>query len=349
MRACVLGPPASGKSSIVAALCKHYKLHHIKIKDVISEAIEALEKSAARADADENEDDDGKAQEDQELLDSINESKESNNGRIEDQYIIRFYRDKLHSMPCQNQGFILDGFPKTEEQAKELFAADDEEEQEENSKIPVYDKATMPEVVLSLDAPDDFLKQRVMNLPEGVVAGTHNTESGLNRRLAEFRSLNEEDNTVLNYFDELEIHPEHIDITKETNENNSSTIEQIIKIMGEPRNYGPTPEELAEAEKAETEKRLKKEQEEKQEREMKELAEAKQREEQEKEWARRLEEVKKQELELLENQAIPLRNYLMKHVMPTLTQGLIECCKVRPDDAIDYMAEYLFRNNPQVD
>ena len=25
-------------------------------------------------------------------------------------------------MPCQNQGFILDGFPKTYEQAKQLFA-----------------------------------------------------------------------------------------------------------------------------------------------------------------------------------------------------------------------------------
>ena len=50
-----------------------------------------------------------------------------------------------------------------------------------------------------------------------------------------------------------------------------------------------------------------------------------------------MEEVKKQEQELLENQSIPLRNYLMKHVMPTLTQGLIESCKVRPDDAIDYL------------
>ena len=27
----------------------------------------------------------------------------------------------------------------------------------------------------------------------------------------------------------------------------------------------------------------------------------------------------------------------MKHVMPTLTQGLIDACKVRPDDAIDYL------------
>ena len=96
--------------------------------------------------------------------------------------------------------------------------------------------------MISLDASDDFLKTRVMNLPERVVAGTHNTEEGththarthahthththththsqdftnvhvslgLLRRLSLFRSQNEEDNTVLNYFDELEIHPEHI-------------------------------------------------------------------------------------------------------------------------------------------
>jgi len=51
----------------------------------------------------------------------IKESKENNNGRIDDSLIIRFYRDKLHSMPCQNQGFVLDGFPKTYEQAKDLF------------------------------------------------------------------------------------------------------------------------------------------------------------------------------------------------------------------------------------
>ena len=51
----------------------------------------------------------------------------------------------------------------------------------------------------------------------------------------------------------------------------------------------------------------------------------------------RLSEVKRQEQELLENQSIPLRNYLMKHVMPTLAQGLIECCKMRPDDPVDFV------------
>ena len=32
--------------------------------------------------------------------------------------------------------------------------------------------------MVSLEAPDEFLKNRVMNLPESVVAGTHNTEEG---------------------------------------------------------------------------------------------------------------------------------------------------------------------------
>ena len=34
------------------------------------------------------------------------------------------------------------------------------------------------EVVVSLDADDGFLKERVMNLPERVVAGTHYTQHG---------------------------------------------------------------------------------------------------------------------------------------------------------------------------
>ena len=40
---------------------------------------------------------------------------------------------------------------------------------------------------------------------------------------------------------------------------------------------------------------------------------------------------------MLETRSMPLRNYLMKHVMPTLTEGLIEACKVKPDDPVDYL------------
>ena len=124
LRATVMGPPAVGKTTVVKQLCEHYKLHHIHLKSVIDEALEELQKSAARVDAPEEEEgeDSGKAQEDSELLEQINQSKEENGGRIEDQFIKQFVRNKLNSKPCQNQGFILDGYPKTQEQAKELFA-----------------------------------------------------------------------------------------------------------------------------------------------------------------------------------------------------------------------------------
>ena len=51
MRVCVLGPPASGKSTVAGLLCKKYKLHHVTIKDVIDETMERLEASAARLEA----------------------------------------------------------------------------------------------------------------------------------------------------------------------------------------------------------------------------------------------------------------------------------------------------------
>merc|ERR1712154_642878 len=95
--------------------------------------------------------------------------------------------------------------------------------------------------------------------------------------------------------------------------------------------------------------RVKREAEEKAEKERKEAEELQDRRRRQEEWSQRLNEVKREEYELLEAQSIPLRNYLMKHVMPTLTQGLIDCCKTRPDDPIDYLAEFLFQHNPQID
>ena len=70
----------------------------------------------------------------------------------------------------------------------------------------------MPEFLFCLDADDAFLKARIMNLPENVVVGTHNTEKDLIRRLSDYRAANGEESTVLNYFDELEVHPIHIGI-----------------------------------------------------------------------------------------------------------------------------------------
>jgi adenylate kinase len=60
-----------------------------------------------------------------------------------------------------------------------------------------------------------------------------------------------------------------------------------------------------------------------------------------------LEQVKKQERDVLQIQSEPLRNYLLKYVMPTLTKGLIQVAKVRPEDPVDYLAEFLFQQNEE--
>ena len=138
------------------------------------------------------------------------------------------------------------------------------------------------------------------------------------------------------------------------------------KQVGSPHNYGPTPEELAEVTEKEAKGKVRecdlmleydspqhpqadqaakvaREDAGKREKEAKDLA-VKQ-----SDWSKKLIEVKHQEQETLEAASLPLRTYLMKHIMPTLTAGLLEVCKARPDDPVDCLAEYLFKLNPQID
>jgi adenylate kinase len=39
----------------------------------------------------------------------------------------------------------------------------------------------------------------------------------------------------------------------------------------------------------------------------------------------------------------------MSEVIPTLTEGLIEVTKVRPEDPVDFLAEWIFKKNPSLD
>merc|ERR1712232_1104553 len=55
----------------------------------------------------------------------------------------------------------------------------------------------------------------------------------------------------------------------------------------------------------------------------------------------RLEIIARHEEEQKQLQAMPLRGYLMEHMVPSLTEGLIELCKVLPEDPVDYLASYL--------
>ena len=102
-----------------------------------------------------------------------------------------------------------------------------------------------------------------MNLPEKLVQDTHNTEEGLQRRLAEYRMANNDDETVTNVFEE-EYEIEIIKYTPDVIEDDKSylhkTIVDAIKIknMNDPRNYGLTPEEKDLIRRVENEERIRK-------------------------------------------------------------------------------------------
>ena len=128
-----------------------------------------------------------------------------------------------------------------------------------------------------------------MNLPEKLVQDTHNTEEGLTRRLAEYRELNNEDNTVTNVFEE-EFELEIIKIAPEFLEEDKSylhkSVADMIKVthMKDPRNYGLTSEEKAELKRIEMETKLIREREQREERERLEAEEAAERIKKQNEW-----------------------------------------------------------------
>eukprot|EP00117_Sycon_ciliatum_P034196 scpid58088/ scgid3574/ Adenylate kinase 7 len=350
IRACILGPPGVGKSKVAARLCKEYKIEHVNTSGVIEENLEQLRQSMARTTQEDEEDDaeEEKAQEDRALMEAVEAGKAENGGRLTDEHVIDFYKRTLTSPPCRNQGFIMEGYCKTMEQAKTLYAPDEDDDGEEEDAVD-YNKAIMPEVVIVLEATDNFLKTRIMNLPESVVAASsHYSEERFIQKLDEYRRLNTDDVTVANYFDELEIHPNTIDAECATTlEEIDMLADMIKKKIGEPRNYGRSAidrQAIARAKQIQEEERLATEQ---QERKLQAEADAKELKAAQAKWASRYAEVKLQEEELLAERAAPMRDFLMKHIMPTLTAGMSECMKVRPEDPIDFLAEYLFKNNPE--
>lgn len=66
------------------------------------------------------------------------------------------------------------------------------------------------EHVFALDATDDFLTKRVQGLPQSVAEKMRYTQEEFVPRLTRYRQLSTAEETLLDYFDELEIHPEHI-------------------------------------------------------------------------------------------------------------------------------------------
>lgn len=68
----------------------------------------------------------------------------------------------------------------------------------------------------------------------------------------------------------------------------------------------------------------------------------------EKQAKKRMDDLQVEERDALSGKSIALRNYLNENVIPTLTEGLIETCKILPEDPLDYLAEYLFKHSNDI-
>ncbi|XP_013870875.1 adenylate kinase 7 [Austrofundulus limnaeus] len=334
VKLCLLGPPAVGKSTVAEKLCQYYRIHHVHVHSLLEETDTQRQEKRTGADPE------------HEASAAGNMSLETTEGQLDEQQICEILQEKLESKVCRNHGFVLEGFPHTYDQAKRIFSAEEPETQDSEpmSRTPWYNKIITPEHVFALDASDDFLTRRVQALPESVAEKTHLTQDRFLPRLQTFRRLNRAEDTLLDFFHQREIHPQHIDVSTDDPEC-THVLKKIKEIVGVPKNYGASPEEQEEEEQRRAEERRQSLAAEAVQRKHSRAAALVELAAQHEDWHRNLLEVRRQQGELLGAQALPLRNYLMKHVMPSLTQAMSECCRVKPHDPVDFLAEHLLHNN----
>ncbi|OWZ10666.1 Adenylate kinase [Phytophthora megakarya] len=303
--------------------------------------------------------------------------------------LVALLRWKLRSAACRNQGYVLDGLPISAPQAEQIFVQEpivdnvneggpsEEANGEENAggepATPAVDVEAMlaslkprrqvevPNRVIVLQAPRAMLEIRAQALSEAEAERSENTQEAFARRFDEFEGTIEAleaffekprahvDVTAVNGVEvlELTLRDEH----GYRDESSFATpIQRYMEQGGRaPRNFHPTQAELREQHRvAEMQAREAEIRAAQLTREQDAQDEAAQQQKLARERAR-LELLHREETELLETRAKPLRTYLMDTVLPALTEGMLEVVKVQPTDPIDYLAEFLFRKGQELE
>ena len=60
---------------------------------------------------------------------------------------------------------------------------------------------------------------------------------------------------------------------------------------------------------------------------------------------KRIEAIKIDKAQIDQFDNFSTRKFLLLNIMPILTKGLLEVCKINPIDPIDYLADFLFKNS----
>ena len=215
------GPPASGKTHYAERLSLYYNIPRVHAKE-ISARIFALAKFEEGQGTEDGERIKGKIDEiKQQMVEAIEAARgdvaepeeidrEKLIVRLPDDLMFEFLRKRLTENDCRNRGYILDGFPRTYNQAREIFLIKkkkfdketgeeiiEEEEAPEEGKEKSWEgyeirQDIFPKSFILFDAKsDEQLLQRIKDtLSEQEVFGTHNNGADMKRRIAQYRLAN---------------------------------------------------------------------------------------------------------------------------------------------------------------
>lgn len=213
------------------------------------------------------------------------------------------------------------------------------------------DSTTMVDSVIFLSISEELASNRSKNLSHHIVG--HDDQEGFNRRWGRFSLQQDFDhgsaNPIIFIQDSIEI-LELSEIIAADTERAMKLIEMYCasssggsKGKGRPSNYHPTPEEQFESS---TKARVRAEEvalAAKIDAQAKSTQEGAQRARYDSNASLRRAAVLLEDAMLIEASSLPIRNYLMQNVIPALVDGLLDVCKIQPEDPVDYLAEYLFK------
>lgn len=222
----VTGPPASGKTFYSEKLASYYHIPRVHVTQLVDAAL----KLAKVEDGEEGEGDEAefivKVRETVTTLrDELKEKMEEARGdppedeewpeidaetltvRLPNDILYKLLQDKLKENACRNRGYILDGFPRTYDDANECFLQpviefDEEGEPIEPEEVELEEgekkdfskheknQKIYPKSCILLTGSNNDLVNRVKELPEEDIAGTHYNNKDMTRRLKAYDVAN---------------------------------------------------------------------------------------------------------------------------------------------------------------
>jgi adenylate kinase family enzyme len=235
------------------------------------------------------------------------------------------------------------------------------------------DPATRVDFCLFLHVTEEEAARRLRELPESEVIDKHNDEEGFRRRWSRWmlqqgalgvasslaaRALNNvpaggggaaagaatQPHQQGSVYDWVDV--EVMELDQDTAADLARAlglVQNYLTKFGRPFNYFPSAEDLA-AQRAQRDAAARAAAQRAQAlRIAKARAEAAERARREAHNAQMRQAVLEQDRKLVEACSLPLRQYLVTHVVPAVVDGLLDVCKTQPEDPVDHLAEYLFK------